>query len=247
MTENNEGTITIKKDALWKYSTFALLAVLVIGGILWVLPNNPTTTGNVVANPGNTVAPFSDKVFEDTNLYPTMGPDNAKNVVIEFADFQCPYCALASGLPSWIPQYESQYGDLVVIGPNLVNLAESGDIKFVYVSMSFLGQESVYAAQAGLCANKQDKFWEMHDAIATAHDMKENNGKYSKANLETIAATIQGIDTAKFNKCLENDETLSDVQKIANDARTSGVSGTPTFFVNGQKVSSSWQAIKASL
>lgn len=245
----HEETVTIKKTTLWKYSTFALLGVVVILAILML--TGKSTTGNVVAANGAAAGAqvaFDASVFtSDSSLYPSLGPENAKHTVIEFADFQCPYCALAAGLSPWTTQYQSQYPDLIGLSKNIQDMAAKGEIRFIYVSMSFLGQESVDAAQAGLCANEQGKFWEMHDAIFMAHDGKENNGKYSKANLEALAAKISGIDTKKFNSCLESNKYSSEVQEIASAASSSGVSGTPTFIVDGKRASSSWASIQAQL
>ena len=177
----------------------------------------------------------------------SLGPEDAATIVIEFSDFQCPFCAMASGLPSWVSSYGSQYGDLIGVAGNIQEMASRGELRFIYVPMSFLGQESIYSTQAALCANEQGKFWEMHDAIFTAHDSKENNGKFAKDKLEIIAGNIEGLDTGEFNNCLENDLTLEEAQSINMAAGNAGVTGTPTFFVNGKKVSSSWTAISAAI
>mgnify|MGYP001613226282 FL=1 len=153
---------------------------------------------------------------------------------------------MASGLPSWTEQYQSQYGDLIGSAGKIQQMAEDGKLRFVYVSMSFLGQESVYAAEAGLCANEQGKFWEMHDAIFTAHNSKENNGQFSKDNLKKLAQSISGLDSKKLNDCLDNNKYLSTVQKISSEASTAA-SGTPTFYINGQQVSASWTQLSAAL
>lgn len=184
--------------------------------------------------------------LNNPSLYPSLGPSDAKNVVIEFSDFQCPFCAIASGLPSWVGTATSQYGDLLGAAGKVEKMAQEGKLKFVYVSMSFLGQESVYAAEAGLCANEQGKFWEMHDAIFTAQTQGENNGKYNKDNLEIIANGVSGLDQSKFKACLEGDKYLSAVQKINGEA-SKAAQGTPTFYVNGKQVSASWTAIEKEI
>ena len=182
--------------------------------------------------------------LSDTSLYPSLGPEDAEVTVVEFSDFQCPFCAMASGLPSWTDDYESQYGDLIGSAEKIQEMAQQGKLRFIYVPMNFLGQESVYAAEAGLCANEQGKFWEMHDAIFSAHDSKENNGKYTKEKLEVIAQGIIGLDQNKFKTCLEDDKYLSDVQQIAQI--TSGI-GTPKFVVNGKDVQSSWAKLSEAI
>ena len=242
---SNSDTIKINKSSLWKVATFVLVIALVVVLIVTLGNGNGKTTGNAVqANQAQEVN--LDVFVENPDLFPSLGPDNAENVVIEFSDFQCPYCALASGLPEFANQYATQYADLIGSAEKIQEMAANGELKFVYVPMSFLGQESVYAAQAGLCANEQGKFWEMHDAIFENHDGKENNGKYSKENLKILANSISGLDTTEFNDCLDNDKTLSDVQKAAATAGQI-VSGTPTFYVNGVKMSASWNSISAAL
>jgi len=245
---SEENTISIKKDLLWKYATFLLIAIVVIGGFIMFKGDGSGGTGAAVNAGGATGGAVDLSVFTDNpNLYPSLGPEDAENVVIEFSDFQCPYCAIASGLPTWTTEYQSQYADLIDVAGKVQDLAAEGKVRFIYVSMSFLGQESVYAAQAGLCANKQGKFWEMHDAIFTASNgPSENDGKYSKENLKKIAAGINGLDTGEFNSCLDDDETLSDVQKSASQASTAA-SGTPTFYVNGVKMGASWNQISAAI
>ncbi|MEK6840661.1 MAG: thioredoxin domain-containing protein [Nanoarchaeota archaeon] len=239
------GTITIKKDSLWKYSTFILLAALVIGGFFFFRGsgggNGGTTDGGSTGQVD--LSPF----LQNAQFYPSLGPEDASNVVIEFSDFQCPYCAMASGLPSWTSQYSDQYPDLIGSAGKIQDMAKNGDLRFIYVSMSFLGQESVYASEAGLCANEQGKFWEMHDKIFGSSDApSENTGKYSVVNLEKLAAGISGLDKTKFNDCLDSGKYESAVQSIAAQA-SKAASGTPTFYVNGKKVSGSWAQISAAL
>ena len=242
--------ITIKKQDLWKYTTFVLIAVVLIGGV-FVFTGKNSSSGNTGGTTGGDTggATISMDIFEsDASLYPSLGPEDADTVVLEFSDFQCPYCTMASGLPSWVSQYQTQYGDLIGAAGNLQEMAAKGEIRFIYVSMSFLGAESVYAAEAGLCANEQGKFWEMHDSIFKASDgPSENDGKYTKANLKTLASAIQGLDKSKFNNCLDDGKYTSSVQKIGQTAGAAGISGTPAFVVNGQKVASSWQAIQGYL
>ncbi len=252
-----EKTITLKKDSLWK-GAVVILAIVLIASIFTagfgiVKPSGAVTQNTGAAQQqGNTSADLS--VFtSNPDVYPSLGPDNAKNTVVEFADFQCPYCALASGLPSWASQYASQYGGLVGAAGSAEQAAQQGQIKFVFVTMNFLdnpsstnGTESTYAAEAGFCANDQGKFWQMHDAIYKASTgPTEDDGKYTKANLIKIAQGISGLDMTKFTNCLNSDADLSKVKEAAS-AASAIVQGTPTFYVNGQQVSPSWAAMQAA-
>jgi len=262
--EHSEAkTITIKKDALWKGAVFVLLAALVVS--MFTGGFGIGGTGKVVANTNNNANSGSGanaygytnpqgpstidmSTFRDSSLFPSLGPSDAKYTVVEFADFQCPYCALASGLPNWTSKYTSQYGDLIGIAKNIENLAEQGKVRFIFVTMNFLDHgnigESNWAAEAAYCAEDQGKFWQMHDAIyAASTGPTEDDGKYSKANLKKIAATISGLDTSKFNSCLDNDTKLSMVSQAAQAAAGAGVSGTPMFFVNGNYVPTSKSTI----
>ncbi len=237
-------TITINKNDLWKYSTLFLLGFVVIFfGISYLGGHsNPSVKIN---NSGNPTVDTS--VLNNPSLFPSLGPNNAKHIVIEFSDFQCPYCAMASGLPNWTAQYSTgKYSDLYGLAGKLEKRAEEGKLKFIYVPMSFLGEESVLAAEAGLCANKQGKFWSMHDALFTANDGKERDGTFTKTNLKTIAGNINGLNTTEFNNCLENDVELTNVKKIATIA-SKFTTGTPTFYVDGTKIPAAWSQISSLL
>jgi protein-disulfide isomerase len=109
---------------------------------------------------------------------------------------------------------------------------DSGKINFVYKHSAFLGQESVWAAQAAECAADQGKFWEYHDLLWDRWN-GENQGAFVKENLISFAKEL-GLDSAKFDPCLQNDETLQRVIDDTNEGRQVGVTGTPTFFINGQ-------------
>ena len=241
--------LTIKKSDLWKYATFALLIIVVIGAI-FIFKGHSATGNNT--NDTNAAAIDLSTFTSNSLLYPSVGPDNSKNTVVEFADFQCPYCALASGLPNWSSQYVSQYGDLVGVAKNIENAAEQGQLRFVFVPMNFLDRngagESTWAGEAAYCAGDQGKYFQMHDAIyAASTGPQEETGKYTKANLEIIAQSIPGLDQAKFKSCLENDTYITAIQASTSAAFSAGIQGTPAFFVNGKSVQPSWAAVQAAL
>jgi protein-disulfide isomerase len=264
--EHHESkTVSIKKSTLWVIGVFVLLALLVAsiftGGFGIVKSGNANAgTGNAAANTGAATATptISSSTFSDPTLFPTLGPSSAKASVVELGDFQCIWCALASGLPSWAStsttnptaqQMISQSGDLMGAAGNLEQLAQQGKIQFTFVPLSFLGQESVYAAEAGMCALDQGKFWQMHDAIYSASNAPaEDTGKYTKANLTILAQGISGMDMTKFNTCLNTDADLARVNQVMTDTQNSGLQiGTPQFFVNGKSVSPSWAALQTAI
>lgn len=143
---------------------------------------------------------------------PFLGGENAKVEVVEFSDFECPFCARA--YPT-IKQIESTYGD---------------DVKIVYMHfpLTSLHPNAQKAAEASECANEQGKFWGYHDILFTTQRM-------DSASLKQYASDL-GLDTANFNACLDGGEKRELVASHQQMGSGSGVSGTPTFFVNGQRL-----------
>ncbi len=92
--------------------------------------------------------------------------------------------------------------------------------------------ESHWAAEAAECANQQGKFWEYHDKLFDVWQ-GENVGTFTKPNLKKYAADL-GLDTAKFNTCIDTDATASIVQADENEAKNLGLPGTPSFLINGR-------------
>lgn len=258
---SEEDTIHLKKDTVYK-SVIGILAILLIISVVTGGFGFGSGTGSgAVVNTGNAnntaAAPVSLSAFtSNSELFPSLGPTNAKNTVVEFADFQCPWCGLGAGMAPWanansndttVKSMISQSGDLVGTFGKLEQAAQQGQIRFIYVPMSFLGTGSVLAAQAAYCANQQGDFWQMHDAIFGHQVAPENEGtQFTIPQLEQIAAGVNGLDTTKFNSCLENNDTLSQVQQAAQQAATAA-SGTPTLYLNGQQISPSWSAVQAAL
>lgn len=157
------------------------------------------------------------KVDVKVGKLPVLGKGNAKVTIIEFADFQCPFCG------KWFTESE---GNLI---KDYVN---TGKVKFSFRHFAFLGQESNWASEASECANEQGKFWDFHDYLFK-NQKGENQGTFSKENLKGFAANL-GLDTLKFNACLDGGKYAKAVTDDTKAGQTAGVSGTPTIFVNGQ-------------
>ena len=147
----------------------------------------------------------------------TISSPGAKVTIIEFSDFQCPFCERFHNT------VEAQL---------MKDYVQTGQVTFVYKHSAFLGQESVWAAQAAECAADQGKFWDFHEYLFT-HQNGENQGAFTKDKLIGFAKDM-GLDMAKFEPCLTNDETLARVQADTAEGQKAGVRGTPTFFINGQ-------------
>ncbi len=145
---------------------------------------------------------------------PTIGGASAKVEVVEFSDFQCPFCSKASVI---LKQIKQKYGKKVKIA-------------FKQYPLPFHAQAKI-AAVASLCANDQDTkyFWKMHDA------MFADQSKLAVNDLKATAKKI-GLNSANFDKCLDSKKFLSQVEKDVEQGQAIGVKSTPTFFVNGQLI-----------
>jgi protein-disulfide isomerase len=143
---------------------------------------------------------------------PSKGPQGAPVTIIEFSDFQCPFCSQARKSAD---QAVNNY---------------SGKVRLVFRDFPLpFHDKAEKAAEAGHCAEEQGKFWEMHDRMFDSQD------KLSPEDLKASAKAI-GLDTAKFDACLDSGRTADKVKQDIAAAKAAGVTGTPAFFVNGRSL-----------
>src|SRR6266581_4186799 len=137
------------------------------------------------------------------------GPAKAPVTIVEFSDYQCPYCSRAEAT---VQEVLKKYGDKV---------------RLVYrdYPLQFHPNANI-AAQASECAKEQGKFWEMHNA------MFADQSKLAQADLVEAAGTLK-MDKEKFKACLDGGKYKDEVQKDFDDGQKYGVTGTPTFFIDG--------------
>lgn len=173
---------------------------------------------------------------------PVMGKADAKVTVVEFADYQCPYCGALSGLnKNMVAQMQSQDKTWMAFGTNFIkDYVNTGKAKFIYKDFAFLDNgsdtgESHLAAQAARCSGDQSKYWEMHDWLY-ANQNGENKGNFTSDKLKAAAQTL-GLDSTKFNDCLDSAKYAKTVTDNTNYGRTIGVNSTPAVFVDGVLVS----------
>lgn len=142
---------------------------------------------------------------------PARGSETARIVVVEFSDYQCPFCALF--FRQTLPQLDQEY-------------IRTGKIKYVFnnVPLDQIHPAAFKAAEAAECAGDQSKFWEMHDKIFT------NPRSLSAADLTTHARAI-GLDLNVFSQCLDQGKNTASVRAGLSLAEKVGVDGTPTFVI----------------
>jgi protein-disulfide isomerase len=141
---------------------------------------------------------------------PARGPANAPITIVEFSDFQCPYCQTASPTVAKVLQ---TYGER---------------IRFVYRHYPLPNHPAARpAAEASLCAADQDQFWPYHDRLFA------NPSQLTNDDLKRHAAELK-LDTAKFNACFDGGRHAKEVDVDLAAGNALGVSGTPAFFVNGR-------------
>jgi protein-disulfide isomerase len=133
-----------------------------------------------------------------------------------FGDFQCPACGEFARTiePIFLQEY-----------------VDTGKVKFVWHDYTWIGDESVEAAQAARCAGRQGKFWAYHDYLYT-HQRGENIGTFATNNLLDFAASL-GLDQSAFNECMQVGPDIPAIFDALRDGVSRGVAVTPSFLING--------------
>ena len=230
------------KPTVWRNATFVLAILLVISLFanydLDVNLTRGSSEGTVaaVAAPAGAAVAAPPSALDVSSTY---GPDdhikgdpNAPVTIVEFSDFECPFCARF---------YSQTYGQIVD------QYVDTGKVKLVFrdFPLSFHAQAQK-AAEAAECAGEQDKFFEMHDLLF------ERGVAGGIASFKSMATSL-GLDTTEFNTCLDSGAMASEVQEDFSDGQRLGIQGTPGFLIDGQLVSGAQpfsvfqQAIEAQL
>jgi predicted DsbA family dithiol-disulfide isomerase len=146
--------------------------------------------------------------------FPSKGPANAPVTIVEFSDFECPYCG---GLFPTLQQVEKNYPQ---------------QVRVVYrqFPLNNIHPYAQKAAEASLCANEQQKFWEFHDS------MFGNQRELSIADLKQRAVDLK-LNPQAFNQCLDSGKHAAAIQADIQEGARHGVTGTPALFINGRLLS----------
>ncbi|MFH1426823.1 MAG: DsbA family protein [Candidatus Kerfeldbacteria bacterium] len=219
-----------KKSSWWKAiglicAIFVILVAAYFGRMVYTTYNqiqegefdfNAASEGEVSAVSGQTTEvqdidnAFVDNFADD----PSVGPDDAAITIVAFEDFQCPYCQRA-------------YANV-----NAMLARHPDNIRFVFrdFPLESAHPESLKAHEAGQCAHEQGQFWPYYDRLF------QNPSALDITSLKQAAGDV-GLNTAQFDNCLDRGDTTDEVKADFQDGLQAGVSGTPTFFFNGNRVS----------
>ena len=211
MEQANSESIGRKWYNRWWGIVFLLVLVVVILGLaifIYNLVYYLEKGGNE-----NTNSIISKNVTIETTDDPATGAANPLITIVEFGDFQCPYC--------------KEEAPIII----RVVLQYSKEVKLIFrdFPISAVHPDAMGAALAADCAYEQGKFWEYHDLLY------QNQDDLSIQNLLVMAKSL-GLDFDKFSTCLANRKYENEIQNDLLDGVKLEITGTPTFFINGYKV-----------
>jgi protein-disulfide isomerase len=170
------------------------VVVIAVIAIFWLKPNNTIVYNNV------------------ESARPFRGNADARIVIQEYSDFQCPACETGA-----------KYMETI-----LAKFSDQIRFEFNHFPLTTIHENAFNSALASECANDQGKFWELHDI------MFDNQGNLKKDDLKKYASQIEGIDTSSFNACLDSRAKKDVVNADIKDGNNLGIQGTPTFYINGR-------------
>ena len=171
------------------------------------------------AAPAPAAAPGSDQIYKVTlGDAPQKGSAEAKVTIVEWSDFQCPFCGRVSDT---LRQIERSYGS---------------DVRFVFKHNPLpMHPDAPYAAKASIAADKQGKFWQMHDKLFEANNSRQQDA-LKQDKVDAMAREI-GLDMERYQRDLNAPETAQVIRDDQAQAARLGANGTPHFFIDGARVS----------
>lgn len=208
-----DDTITFKRSHFFAALSALTFAVgLLLGYLIWGA--NLFSKGEPNSQAANQAAVADEPQITRYKIpdegYPSIGPDDAPITIVEFSDFQCPFCK------QW---HQTVYEPLLAAYP--------GKIRLVYrnLPLTSIHPDAQGAAEAAMCANEQNQFWEYHDKLFA--------GDALGAGIYSQYASDLGLNMDKFETCVQQGKYRQAVQEDSDFALNLGINSTPTFFVNG--------------
>ena len=222
-------SIESKKNSSTKViMIISLVLVGVIGylvGNIIPITDNSKSQPNIITNQIGSTIPTAKKVAGSVNFaipdfVKFRGADSAKINLVEFGDYQCPFCERF--FIDSEPQLAKEYID-------------TGKAKFYFMEVGFLGPDSLTLGQGAWCADDQGKYYQYHDIIYS-NQGQEGSGWGSIDKVKAIASKIQGLDTQMFNSCLDRKKYEARDMQLTQFGQRIGVTGTPTMFIGNSEL-----------
>lgn len=204
-----------RQRGLGPAASMLVLGILIGLGIGWLAwRGTPGSGPAVAAGPLPTSAGSTLVHGVDVSADPILGPENAPITIVEFSDFECPFCKKFAR--ETVPALRRQYGD---------------KIRWIFVNnpLQSIHPKAFDLALAGECAHEQGHFWEWYDVM-----FSDRFGTNDEA-VEAAGRAI-GVDEERFNACYLNADHAAEVAADLKEAQKFYILGTPTFFVNGQRL-----------
>ena len=207
------------KDNTTRWIVVAMVALVIVTGIVSSLfSQNTKETASLSGLDGVTLNPAVTSTIDVANGSSIAFDNGAVTTIDVWEDPQCPVCKLFTDA-------NGQY---------LESLIREKKATVRYHLLSFLGDESVRAANAAFCAADEGQFLDFHKAIYTIQSSVENSGFWSNETLVNIGKKI-GITSTTFQDCVNKGSKVDLVQANSDSMSKYGVQGTPTVFINGKK------------
>ena len=183
-------------------------------------PQTKSNVGQIIDTVGEPNMPSGQKSssilnFDIPQFAKFKGSYNAKLNLVEFGDYQCPFCK--KFFDETEPQIMTEYVD-------------SGKAKYYFLDVSILGPDSRILSQGSWCADEQGKYYEYHDYVY-ANQGQENSGWGTPDRVKSMAKNILDLDSEKFNSCLDSKKYESRSQLLTEFAYSIDLTGTPTMYV----------------
>lgn len=213
---------------------YLVLVLIIFSFLLGMLTNKVMYLESQVNNNANAVAangqaavptePLPPQIVDVENgQLPILGNDDAKVTIVEFSDFQCPFCK--AYIDDTHEQLKEQYID-------------TGKVKFAYrhYPLTSIHPNAQLAGEASECANEQGKFWEYHDKLFAEQDTWSPQTLADVSNSFVDYAGELGLNTDQFKSCVESEKYKAKVEEDMAAGEQAQVDGTPAFFVNGYRL-----------
>lgn len=202
---------------LWTLLIGLGLIAMLAGGVVYLVGMGGGDSVNPAAESDGQLSGQGSEAAGAEIEHPSLGDADAPVVMIEYSDFQCPYCGkfARETEPELIEKY-----------------VEAGTLRIEWRDFPYFGQESVNAALAARAAQEQGKFWEYHGVLYD-NQKSMNSGAFSDENLSKFAREV-GLDVEKFEADAKSGKYEAAVNKDFQEGQSKGVTGTPTFFINGE-------------